>query len=110
MTEAGQAFRHRQVVVGDSAVHVVEAGDPGDPSYVFLHGWPQSWHCWRGVLAAAAGEAHLVALDLPGVGDSTGDPTDGSKQALAAVVGAVISSLGLRKPTLVGHDCGGMVA
>jgi pimeloyl-ACP methyl ester carboxylesterase len=110
MTEAKSPFRHHQVVVGGSSVHVVEAGDPGRPAYVLLHGWPQSWHCWRGVLALGAGQAHLVALDLPGVGDSTGDPTDGSKQALAAVVDGVIRSLGLHKPTLVGHDCGGMVA
>lgn len=63
MTEAKSPFRHHQVVVGGSSVHVVEAGDPGRPAYVLLHGWPQSWHCWRGVLALGAGQAHLVALD-----------------------------------------------
>jgi pimeloyl-ACP methyl ester carboxylesterase len=111
MTPSEIAFRHRQVSVGSSSLHVVEAGEAGRPAHLFLHGWPQSWQCWQGVMAeAAAAGAHVVAVDLPGVGDSVGDPTDGSKRALAGVVHELIGALGLERPTLVGHDCGGMVA
>lgn len=58
----------------------------------------------------AAQDFHLVALDFPGVGQSTGDPTNGSRAALARVVHKVIEALTLREVTLVGHDIGGMVA
>jgi pimeloyl-ACP methyl ester carboxylesterase len=103
-------FRHRAVVVGDSTLHVVEAGDPDGPPVLFLHGWPQSGQAWHAVMAAAPPSVRTVAIDLPGVGESTGDPTDGSKAALAAVVHDLIGTLGLRDPILAGHDAGGMVA
>ena len=98
-----------EIEIGNSSIHVVSQGDPGARAYVFVHGWPESSRCWEGVMALAAPEAYAVALDLPAVGRSTGDPTDGTKQTLADVVRGVITTLGLRDVTLVGHDCGGMV-
>ena len=44
-------FRHAQVGVGASSLHVVEVGDPDAPAVLFLHGWPQSHRAWRAVLA-----------------------------------------------------------
>lgn len=32
--------------VGDALLHAVEAGDPGDPVVVLLHGFPEFW--WDG--------------------------------------------------------------
>ena len=49
-------------------------------------------------------------MDLPGIGASTGDPTDGSNDALAAVVHGVAEALALDGFTLVGHDVGSMAA
>ena len=103
-------MRHSQIEVNGSSLHVVETGDPQAPPVVLLHGWPQSWSAWRGVMAEAAGEARVIAVDLPGVGGSTGDPTDGSKTELAAVIHGLIERLGLVRPVLAGHDCGGMIA
>lgn len=103
-------FRHSQVAVGRSSLHVVEAGDPAAPPVLLVHGWPQSWAAWRGVMTAGAAQARVIAFDLPGLGESTGDPTDGSKLELAAVVHGLVGALGLERPTLAGHDCGGMVA
>ena len=102
-------FRDTQWQVGESSIHVVEAGDPGRPPILFLHGWPQSWRCWREVMALGADQAHLVAIDLPGIGASTGaSPT--RKRQMAAVVGELIEAMGLEQVTLVGHDVGGAVA
>jgi pimeloyl-ACP methyl ester carboxylesterase len=103
-------FRHSQVDTGGSSIHVVEAGDPGSPPVVFLHGWPESWRSWRAVMALAAPHVHAIALDLPGIGGSTGEATDGSKHEIAGVVHGVIEAMGLRDVTLVGQDAGGMVA
>ena len=111
MNETDHGLRHRQVAVCDASVHVVEAGDPGAEPVVFLHGWPQSWHSWRPLMEAAAGRrVRALALDLPGVGGSTGYATDGSKRQIAEVVHTVVEALELRGATLVGHDIGGMVA
>src|SRR5215211_2522042 len=94
----------------DALLHVVEAGDPGGVPFLFLHGWPESWQSWRQVMAVAARPARPVAIDLPGIGESSGAATDGSKRQLAAVVHELIATLGLRDVTLVGQDVGGMVA
>ena len=107
-TESG--FRHRQLDVAGSHLHVVEAGDPLAAPVLFLHGWPQDWSAWTSVMTRAAGQVHAVAIDLPGIGGSTGDATDGSKRHLAVVVRRLIAALELERPTIVGHDAGGMAA
>jgi pimeloyl-ACP methyl ester carboxylesterase len=89
---------------------VVEAGRPKAPTVLFLHGWPESWRSWKAVMELASAQVHAVAIDLPGVGESTGETTDGSKAQLARAVSSVIAALRLDDVTLVGHDVGGMVA
>ena len=103
-------FRHQQIPLDRISLHVVEAGDPAARPVVFLHGWPQSWAEWQQLMTIAAGEFHAIAIDLPGVGESTPGAVDGSKRTLAAVVHALIERLDLKDATLVGHDIGGMVA
>jgi len=59
---------------------------------------------------AAHDGARAIAIDLPGVGESTGTGSVGSKLHLAATVRHVADALGLTDLTLVGHDVGGMIA
>jgi pimeloyl-ACP methyl ester carboxylesterase len=101
--------RHHHVTVGEHRVHVAETGDPDGPPVLFLHGWPQSWRAWDSVLALAGEQGRALAIDLPGVGESTG-PSDGTTGDLARIVHEVAVALGLRSLTLVGHDIGAMVA
>jgi pimeloyl-ACP methyl ester carboxylesterase len=101
--------RRRQVTLRGAQVQVVEAGDPQAPPFLFLHGWPESSAAWARIMSCAVGQAHALAVDLPGVGTSAGLATDGSKSAVAAVVHDLIGTLGLTDVTLVGHDIGGMV-
>jgi pimeloyl-ACP methyl ester carboxylesterase len=58
----------------------------------------------------ASRRIRAVALDLPGVGESTGEAIDGSKRHLARAVRHVIEELALEDVTLVGQDIGGMIA
>ena len=37
-------------------------------------------------MALASRQVHAIAIDLPGVGQSSADPTDGSKRQLAETV------------------------
>jgi pimeloyl-ACP methyl ester carboxylesterase len=110
MGASGDGFRHRHVAAADSLLHVVEAGDPDGLPFLFLHGWPESWWSWRQVMSLAGRQARAVAVDLPGVGESSGAATDGSKRQLAAVVHDLVATMGLDGATLVGQDVGGMVA
>jgi pimeloyl-ACP methyl ester carboxylesterase len=108
-TQAETIFRHNQVAVHGTSIHVVEAGNPRDAPFLFLHGWPESWRAWQPVMALAAKQGRAIAIDLPGVGESIGAATDGSKRRLAEVVHELIVTMGLREVTLVGQDVGGMI-
>jgi pimeloyl-ACP methyl ester carboxylesterase len=110
MTGTNVIWRQREVSVGAACVNVVEAGAPGAPAILFLHGWPQCAESWRPVLALASRDYRAVAIDLPGIGGSTGNPTDGSKSALAGFIAVTAAELGLDELVIVGHDVGGMIA
>ncbi|MET1072895.1 MAG: alpha/beta fold hydrolase, partial [Umezawaea sp.] len=98
-------FEHGFADVEGVRMHYVTGGS-GEP-LVLLHGWPQSWFAWRGVMPALAEKYTVYALDLPGLGDSTGSPTGYDKATLARYVHALLSErLGLGDVRLVGHDLG----
>lgn len=103
-------MREAMVPIGTSRLYVVEQGPDDGPAVLFLHGWPQSHRAWQAVLPSAAASGYrAVALDLPAIGRSSGDATDGSTAALASVVHELVTTLGLTDLTLVGHDLGGMI-
>lgn len=45
-----------------------EAGDPGRPTVLLLHGFPSASHMFRDLIPELAGNYHVVAPDLPGFG------------------------------------------
>jgi pimeloyl-ACP methyl ester carboxylesterase len=47
-----------------------EAGDPGSPKLVLLHGFPASSHQYRDLIPALATRFHVIAPDYPGFGNS----------------------------------------
>ena len=47
-----------------------EAGTPGHPKLVLLHGFPASSHQYRNLMPALAGKFHVIAMDYPGFGNS----------------------------------------
>lgn len=93
----------RTLDVRAGQLHGVEAGVADGPPILFVHGWPQTTRAWHPVmrLAGAAGYRAL-AFDVPGVGRSGAASTDGSTDALAAVLNDVVGALGLSEVTLVG--------
>lgn len=61
-------WTHRLADVGEVRLHYVEAG-AGEP-VVLLHGWPQTWFMWRGVIPALTQHYRVIAVDLRGLGES----------------------------------------
>src|SRR4051794_23981546 len=47
-----------------------EAGRPGAPKLLLLHGFPSSSHMFRDLIPLLADRFHIVAPDLPGFGRS----------------------------------------
>lgn len=103
--EFNRRFRHKFADVDGVKMHYVTGGT-GEP-LVLLHGWPQSWYEWRGIMPELAERYTVYALDLPGLGDSKGAPPGYDKATLARFVhGLLTDELGLGDINLVGHDLG----
>jgi pimeloyl-ACP methyl ester carboxylesterase len=110
MTAHDNPITQRQVQLEGVTLRVLEQGPADAPAFVLLHGWPGSVASWQGVFAAAGPHVRLIAVDLPGIGGSFPSEGHGSKQAIATDIHELIVKLELDRPTLVGHDAGGMVA
>ena len=81
----------------------------GDP-IVLLHGYAQTSHMWRPLMAKLAATHTVIAPDLRGFGGSAA-PADGyGKAAMARDIHALMEKLGHRRIRLAGHDIGLMVA
>jgi pimeloyl-ACP methyl ester carboxylesterase len=79
------------------------------PAVVLLHGFASSIYTWKEVLPILARDHDVVALDLPGFGQSD-CPPDLSFDEYPAVVLRLLDRLGLARVTLVGNSMGGGVA
>ena len=48
-------------------MHYAAVGDPSKPLVICLHGFPEFWVAWRGVMEALSDRYYLVAPDQRGV-------------------------------------------
>jgi pimeloyl-ACP methyl ester carboxylesterase len=104
--------------VNGLSMHVLEAGTPGKPCVLLLHGFPELAYSWRKVMPALADAGYYVmAPDQRGYGETTGwdaryDGDLASYRMLNIVEDAValLSRLGISEAHVVGHDFGSPVA
>ena len=84
------------------------AGEP----LVLLHALGLSRETWDPVVPALSAHFEVIAIDLPGFGDSEPLPAEiePTPAALAAAVAGLLDELGIEKPHVVGNSLGGWVA
>jgi len=109
MNSSAEMFQHEQVRVGDIDIHVVTAGDRRKPAILMLHGWPENWMIYERLMRCLCGEYYVVAIDLPGIGESTAVPERNDARTLARYVRTLVTTLALHDATLLGHDVGGII-
>jgi pimeloyl-ACP methyl ester carboxylesterase len=82
------------------------------PTLVLLHGIGSARQAWDPVIPALTGDFDVVAVDLPGFGESA--PLDARIEphpaALAASVAGLLDELGITAPHVAGNSLGGWVA
>ena len=88
----------------------VETGPAGAPGLIFIHGWLGRLDNWRFNVPAFADRYHVLALDLPGFGNSDKVDRDMTMELYARVVKGLMAQKGMTKATLVGNSMGGEVA
>jgi len=100
---------HHYADLSKVRMHYVTTGE-GFP-VVLLHGWPQTWYAWRGIIDRLAPHYRVIAPDLRGLGDTSRPASGYDKKTIAADVWELVhDELKLDNFYLVGHDWGGPTA
>jgi pimeloyl-ACP methyl ester carboxylesterase len=83
---------------------------PGDLPIVILHGWGAHIEAVGPILTALEGASDLIALDLPGFGESDAPDRAWDVDAYARFMIHFLDELGVERAHLVGHSHGGRVS
>jgi pimeloyl-ACP methyl ester carboxylesterase len=106
-----QHFEHAHVPTSRARLHCVRAGPEHGVPLLLLHGWPQTWFMWRGVIPLLAEAGYrVIAADLTGLGDSTRPAEGYDKMTVARDMAELMAALGHERYGVVAHDWGGPVA
>jgi pimeloyl-ACP methyl ester carboxylesterase len=109
MSNNDNVISHQQINVGGISVHVALAGDSANQAILFLHGYPENWQEFEGVMNRLKDTYYVLAIDLPGIGLS--EPIVSSdKRCMAEFINNFLQALHIDRIVLVGHDIGGMTA
>ena len=101
-------FSHHMASVNGIQLHYVIGGH-GEP-VVLLHGWPETWYSWHRVMPDLAKNYTVIVPDLRGLGDSSKPSTGYDGKTLAEDIHQLVTQLGFKTISLVGHDIGTQVA
>ena len=106
--KAPRGIASRFANVNGVRLHYLIAGT-GDP-VVLLHGYAETSHMWRPLMAELAATHTVLAVDLRGAGQSSTPPSGYTKVEMAQDIHALTRKLGYKRIRIVGHDIGLMVA
>ncbi len=90
--------------------HLAYERSGSGPSVLLIHGMAGSRRTWREAQARLSASCDVIAVDLPGHGDSTLPNGDYSLGSLAGALRDLLDRLGVERATIVGHSLGGGVA
>jgi pimeloyl-ACP methyl ester carboxylesterase len=86
-------------------VHYQNYGE-GKEAIVFIHGWTCNLNFWKANIPAFAKQSRVIAIDLPGHGESDKPQITYSMDLFARAIDAVLQDAKVERATLVGHSMG----
>jgi pimeloyl-ACP methyl ester carboxylesterase len=86
-------------------VHYQNYGE-GRDAIVFIHGWSCNLDFWKANIPAFTEQSRVIAIDLPGHGESDKPQITYSMDLFALAIDAVITDAKVERVTLVGHSMG----
>ena len=102
------SFRTQNIQTEGATLHVRVGGQ--GPAVVLLHGFGDTGDMWAPLAADLARDHTVVVPDLRGMGLSSRPPGGYDKRTQAADIRSVLTTLGIDRAAVVGHDIGTMVA
>jgi haloacetate dehalogenase len=99
---------HHTIHVNGIKIHYVESGE-GSP-LVLLHGFPETWYCWRHQIPVLAEKFRVIVPDLRGYGETEKPASGYDKRTMANDIRALLQHSEIEKVSMVGHDRGARVA
>src|SRR5215469_3133963 len=103
---------YKTVEIDGLKIFYREAGPPGAPTVLLLHGFPSSSRMFEPLIPLLADRYHVIAPDYPGFGHSDAPPPDKFTYTFAnitAVIDKFTRTLGLSTYALYVTDYGGAV-
>jgi pimeloyl-ACP methyl ester carboxylesterase len=100
-------FTSAHVRVNGTNLHYVRGGQ--GPAIILIHGMPEDWTEYKAIMPRLARRFTVVAVDLPGLGQSAPAANGYEAASLADDIHAMAQALRLDRPYVVGHDLGGIV-
>jgi pimeloyl-ACP methyl ester carboxylesterase len=102
-------IRYRKTRVDSVDVFYREAGTPGKPKLLLLHGFPSASHMFHDLIPLLSDDFHIVAPDLPGFGQTEMRPRDEFKYTfdhLAEIVDGLTEAIGFDRYIIYVFDYG----
>lgn len=101
--------RFNTIDIDGTSIFYREAGTPGAPKLLLLHGFPTSSHMFRNLMPALEDRFHVIAPDYPGFGNSampSVDEFEYSFDHLAALMDQFTEAVGFDQYSLYLMDYG----
>jgi len=96
--------------VNGQNIHVMEDGTPGRQVALLIHGWSSSWYAMSPLIGLLAQRFRVLAVDLPGYGQSPRLPGRTTIPQYADLLAELIAQVSDGPAVLVGHSMGGMTS
>ena len=104
-TTLSQSIQPQVRTIDGLSIRYAES-EPRDDHALLLSPWPESLYCYEPTWTRLAEHTHLVAIDLPGFGQSERRNSLMSPKAMGEFLVRVADAFGLEQPHVVGPDVG----
>jgi pimeloyl-ACP methyl ester carboxylesterase len=104
-TTLSQSIQPQVRTLDDLSIRYAES-EPRDDHALLLSPWPESIYCYEPTWNRLAESTHLVAIDLPGFGQSERRNSLMSPKAMGEFIVRLADAFGLQQPHVVAPDIG----
>jgi pimeloyl-ACP methyl ester carboxylesterase len=104
-TTLSQSIQPQVRTIDGLSIRYAES-EPRDDHALLLSPWPESIYCYEPTWTRLSERTHLVAMDLPGFGQSERRDSLMSPKAMGEFIVRAADAFGLEQPHLVGPDVG----